>query len=227
MKEQKFNEKQINHVLTRDPLEQAEKTFGKRWDRFSDEEMSAAMVLNMVCNAEKEHVMREMKDTHFSMSWNEFEEILASNGFKIGYEEKFPYEDRFEKEVVFCREDGLLIWATSFSNMTSVNGGQLYGEIQLRNVEDRMNIPRCSNGFLNFEEKKLHFEADVREGLIYFINQMQKYGEFLPRWEEEHKFLWFLNFSQEEKNSNDYREISRQKMNMFSDGAKKIVEKYL
>ena len=30
MKEQKFNEKQINHVLTRDPLEQAEKTFGKR-----------------------------------------------------------------------------------------------------------------------------------------------------------------------------------------------------
>ncbi len=82
------------------------------------------------------------------MDWNEFEDIVSSNGFKIGYEEKFPYEDHHEKAVVFYREDGLLIWATSFWNMKNVNGGTLYGEIKLHDVSNRTKISNCSNGFL-------------------------------------------------------------------------------
>lgn len=218
----------IKQVLEFDPLLHAEKAFGnKHWSEFSREESSASLGLAILHNERKAKLLKESHDTHFGMSWEEFEEIVTSSGFKIGYEEKFPYEDHEEKAVMFYREDGLLIWVTSFWNMKSVNGGDLIGEIRLNDVNDRMNIPRCSNGFHDYENNKLNFKTDIREGLIWFINQMKQYGEFVPQWEEEHKFLWFLNFSKDENNSDNYREISKRKMELFCDEAKKIVQKYL
>lgn len=219
----------IKEMLEFDPLAHAERALGnKHWSEFSDDEMMASMGLTFLHNDRKEKILKAAHDTHFGMSWKEFEEIVTSNGFKIGYEEKFPYDDHYEKAVMFYREDGLLIWATSFWNMESVNSGKLYGEIKLHDVSSRCKIPSCSNGFYDFENGKLHFDKDVREGLIWFISQMKQYGELLPQWEEDHKFLWFLNFGEEEKNDSDnYKEISKIKMEKFCDGAKKIIQKYL
>ena len=219
----------IKGVLEFDPLAQAEKAFGnKHWSEFSEDEMMASMGLVFLHNDRKDKMLQKSHDTHFSMDWNEFEEIVTSNGFKIGYEEKFPYEDHYEKAVIFYREDGLLIWVTSFWNMKGVNGGKLYGEIKLNDVSNRAKIPSCSNGFFDFENNKLHFDADIREGLVWFIDQMKQYGDFLPQWEESNKFLWFLNFGDEEKNNSDnYKEISKRKMTKFCENAKKIVQKYL
>ena len=218
----------IKEALEFDPLAHAEKVFGnKHWSEFSREESSAALGLAMLHNKRTSKLLKESHDTHFGMSWEEFEEIITSNGFKIGYEERFPYEDHEEKAIMFYREDGLLIWATSFGHMRSVNGGKLIGEIKLNDRTDRRNIPSCSNGFHDFDNNKLNFSTDVREGLIWFINQMNQYGEFVPQWEEEDKFLWFLNFGAKEKNSDNYREISKKKMELFCDEAKKIVQKYL
>ena len=219
----------IKRVLEFDPLAQAEMAFGgKHWSEFSDDEMKASMGLAFLHNDRKDKLLQKSHDTHFSMDWNEFEDIVSSNGFKIGYEEKFPYEDHHEKAVVFYREDGLLIWATSFWNMKNVNGGTLYGEIKLHDVSNRTKISNCSNGFFDFDNNNLHFNTDVREGLIWFINQIKQYGEFLPQWEENNKFLWFLNFGDDEKNNSDnYKEISKRKMTKFCDNAKKIIQKYL
>ena len=180
------------------------------------------------CDGSEEEMQEcGMNDTHSSMKWDEFESILAQNGFKIGYEEKFPYENHEEKAVVFYREDGLLIWATSFNNMKSVNGGKLYGEIKLNSVEDRHSIPICSNGFYDFDNLKLYFDKDVREALIWFINSMKFHGEFIPEWEDGNKFVWFLNFIEDDKPGYDYKKISMNKMNQFSDGAKKIVHRLI
>lgn len=219
----------VKGMLEFDPLAHAERAFGnKHWSEFSDDEMMASMGLTFLHNDRKDKMLKEVHDTHFSMDWNEFEKIVTSNGFKIGYEEKFPYEDHYEKAVIFYREDGLLIWATSFWNMTSVNGGKIYGEIKLSDKSNRSKIPSCSNGFYDFENNKLHFDKDIREGLIWFINQMKQYGELVPQWEENNKFLWFLNFGAEEKDDSDnYREISKAKMMQFCDDAKKIIQKYL
>lgn len=107
-------------------------------------------------------------------------------------------------------------------------GETLYGEIKLHDVSNRTKISNCSNGFFDFDNNKLHFNTDVREGLIWFINQIKQYGEFLPQWEENNKFLWFLNFGDDEKNNSDnYKEISKRKMVKFCDNAKKIIQKYL
>lgn len=217
----------IKEMLEFDSIAHAEKAFGnKHWSEFSDEEMGASMGLAFLHNERKSKLLKESHDTHFGMSWNEFEGIVTSNGFKIGYEEKFPYEDREEKAVIFYREDGLLIWVTSWY-MTRVNSGTLYGEIKLNDKKDRVNIPRCSNGFYDFDNNKLHFDTEIREGLIYFINRMKQCGELIPQWEDENKFLWFLNYSSDEKNSDNYRAISKRKMELFCDEAKKIVQKYL
>lgn len=223
----------IKEVMEFDPLAQAEKIFdNKHWSEFSDDEMKASMGLTLLFNERKNEILQKshdtQHDTHFSMDWDEFEEIVTSNGFRMGYEEKFPYEDHYEKAVMFYREDGLLIWVTSFWNMKSVNGGTLYGEIKLNDISNRSRIPSCSNGFFDFENNKLHFDTDVREGLIWFINQMKQHGEFIPQWEENNKFLWFLNFGYDEKNNSDsYKEISKNKMIKFCDEAKRIVQKYL
>lgn len=224
----KMNET-IKYALEFDPILNAEKAFGdKHWSKFSDEEMKSAMGLAFLHNKRKDNLLKQNHDTHFSMTWNEFEDILISNGFKNGYEEVFPYEDHKEKAVIFYREDGLLIWATSFDHMKSVNGGTMYGEIILNDKDNRKKMPPCSNGFYDVENNKLYFDTDIREGLIYFINQMSQLGTFIPKWEKDNKFFWFLNYSSDEKeNSDNYRNISKNKMNMFCDEAKKIIEKYL
>lgn len=219
----------IDELLRYDPIAEAEKITRKgHWSNFSDEEMKASMGLVVLHNKRTDNLLKQNHDTHFSMTWNEFEDILISNGFKNGYEEVFPYDDHKEKEVMFYREDGLLIWATSFNNMKSVNGGTMYGEIILNDKDNLKKMPSCSGGFYDIENNKQHFNTDVRKGLIYFISQMSQIGTFIPKWEEDNKFFWFLNYSSdEERNIDNYMEISKKKMNMFCDEAKKIIEKYL
>ena len=218
----------IKEALEFDAIYECEKVFGnKHHSEFTEEENKFSLGVFMLNNKRKEELLKEANDTHFGMTWDEFESIVTSNGFKIGYEERFPYEDHEEKGVIFYREDGLIIWATSFWNMKSVNGGTMYGEIKLNNVNDRCNIPQCSNGFYDYENGKLNFSTDIREGLIWFIKEMKKYGEFIPKFEEENKFLWFVNFHEDKQNGYDFEKISKEKMNKFSKEAKNIVENYL
>jgi hypothetical protein len=221
-------EDRIKRVLEFDPLYEAEKALGnKHWSQFTENENAMSMGLFFLHNENKDKILKESKDTHFSMDWNEFVDIITNNGFKLGYEYSFPYEDKIEKAALFYRLDGLVIWVTSYWNGKSVNGGTLYGEIKLNDTKDRANIPSCSNGFFDFDNGKLHFDTDVREGLIWFINSMSSYGEFIKEWEQPHKFLWLLDFVENKMPNYNYTEISKKKINMCCDEVKNIMKKSL
>lgn len=84
----------VKEMLEFDPLAYAERALGnKHWSEFSDDEMMSSMGLAFLHNDRKDKMLKKNHDTHFDMDWNEFEKIVTSNGFKIGYEEKFSYED--------------------------------------------------------------------------------------------------------------------------------------
>lgn len=218
----------IKKVLEFDPLGETEKLFGdKHWSEFSEDENKLSMGLFFMHNKNKDKLLKESKDTHFSMDWDEFIEILTSNQFKLGYKYSFPYEDKTEKAVIYYNSDGLVIWATSYWNGKSVNGGTLYGEIKMHDVSDRSNIPSCSNGFYDFKNGKLNFSTDIREGLIWFISQMNKYGTFLNEWEDENKFLWFVDFVEDDVPGYDYEKLTRNKIHQCCDEAKNIMKRLI
>lgn len=218
----------IKEALDYDPLNEAEKMFNnKHWSEFSDDETNMSMVLCLMHNKNKDVLLKENNDTHFSMSWKEFIDIITSNGFKCGYEYTFPYEDKIEKAALYYRIDGLVIWVTSFWNGKSVNGGKLYGEIKMDNVSDRHKIPSCSNGFYDYENGKLHFDTDIREGIIWFINEINKYGTFVAEWEDANKFLWFLDFTEDDIPGYDYEKITKEKISLCCSDAKLIMKKYM
>lgn len=216
---------EIKEALEFDPLNSAEKVFGnKHWSEFSEDETSMSMGLCFLHNQNKDKLLKENNDTHFSMSWNEFIEIIIDNGFKSGYEYTFPYEDKKEKAALYYREDGLIIWVTSFWNGESVNGGKLYGELKMNDTSKRWEIPSCSNGFYDYENGKLHFDTDIREGLIWFIKEMSKYGEFVKQWEDARRFLWFVDFMEDKEPNYDYEGITREKINKCCEAAKTIMK---
>lgn len=215
----------IKEALEYDPLNEAEKIFdNKHWSEFSDDETSMSMGLCFIHNKNKDILLKEHNDTHFSMNWKEFIDIITSNGFKCGYEYTFSYEDKMEKAALYYRRDGLIIWVTSFWNGKSVNGGKLYGEIKMDNVSDRHKIPSCSNGFYDYENGKLYFDTDIREGLIWFINEMSKYGKFLEQWEDSNRFLWFVDFAEDKEPNYDHKSITREKISRCDEDAKLIMQ---
>lgn len=215
----------IKEALEYDPLGEAEKVIGKKhWSEFSEDETKMSMGLCFLHNQNKEKILKENNDTHFSMSWKEFIDIIANIGFKCGYEYTFPYEEKTEKAALYYREDGLIIWVTSFWNGESVNGGKLYGEIKMNDASDRWKIPSCSNGFYDIKNGKLHFDTDVREGLIWFITEMNKYGEFVKQWEDSRRFLWFLDFTEDDVPNYDYEKINREKISRCCSEAKFIMK---
>lgn len=106
--------------------------------------------------------------------------------------------------------------------------GEIFGEIKLKNTEDRYKkMPSCSNGFFDYENNKLSFSKDIREGLIWFINSMKECGEFIKIWEENNKFVWFVDFVESKNKKYDFREISRSKVDKCCEECKNIMKSSL
>lgn len=214
----------LDKVLDFDPIYEMEKVSGKHWSEFSQDEIMKAMFANMFSGELKEKVLNDAGDTYFNISWESFINLIVKNGFKKGLEYQFTHnafeESETEQAVLYYREDGLIIWATSYHN--KLNGGTLYGELIKNPEADWRNLPAYSGGF--YEKNHLSFTTDVREGLFRFIERMKENGEFAPVWGEKSRFLWFVDFKEEKTPGYDYRKISRQKVAAAADGLKNIIK---
>lgn len=219
---------EIKTVLEYDPIAQAEKFCGKKhWSEFNDEEQGLSLAMALLHNRKKNEMLKQANDTRFSMTWDEFDNIISDNGFKLGMIRSFSDEDIMEKEAIYYRKDGLVLHVTSFFGGKDVNGGELYGEIKLKSKENGMNIPSCSNGYFDYENLKLSFKKDIREGLIWFIAKLKEKGDLLSIWEEKNKFLWFLDFIEGKERDVDYRGISMKKIQNCNDECQNIMRNLL
>lgn len=222
----------IDKVLAIDPIADVERITGKEhWSKFDESDNMMGLGYAMFINQMKENILKTANDTFFSMNWNEFNDIVTLNGFKKVYEYSFVYDhwkDRIttEKAAIYYR-DGLVIFLTSYNNGTTVNGGNLYGELKLNNPDAGWrDIPNgCSGGF--DKEGNLHFSYDIREGLINFINSISKVGKFNSIWEYNGHFLWFVDYKEEKVPNYNYATITKEKIFKLPEEVQRMLQIYV
>lgn len=203
----------IDELLRYDPIAEAEKITGKsHWSNFSEDDNMLALLMNMQHANRKEDVLKNSKDTYFSMSWDYLINVLAGNGFKLGTEWNF-IDDQWErinneKAVIYYREDGVVVYAESYNNGTSVNGGNCYYELEMKENTDKNEFYCLIHTGCWYGENKIENELDIREGLIHELKKAELHGNFIKKWKNR-KHLWILDYM-ESKNKishNDKYEV--------------------
>lgn len=246
----------LDEILSVDPIAQVSEVFGKHHDSFSKEEQFLSLIHGMAINKQKSNVLRGLGDTHFGIKWNDFLSLLTSYGFVDGYSYEFEYDD-FDGEVkkemailYYHPEKGLVVWATSYSEQTSLNAGKLYGELrydkpverkmvvgyggseyeeivytdELKEARDALN--RCSHSAFMTIDKGLDFSLDVREGLINKLHSLEEHLVFTKVWTRP-QFLWFLDFKEEKMPNYDYPELTKEKILKSPPELQNILHLYL
>ena len=194
--------KKTENILTNDSMSNTEKSFGgKHWSEFSEGETAVSMFNFMADNKIKENHLMAIRDTYFGMTWDYFKELIESKGFVNGYSYNVNYnafgQSTVEEMIIYYHPNkGLIIYAESYSDKTSVNGGRLYGEIQANSEEDMSVIHKWMSTGGCTDRDKLIFETshDVREGLFSKLDALESAGTFLTKWTNKDRFLWFVDY---------------------------------
>jgi hypothetical protein len=218
----------INEALNCDVIAETEKIFNKSWKDFNELEQAVCILNASRLSNEKKEILKNAADTYHSMKWKDFKELLFSNGFVRAYSYKFNSEDRKEEAIIlYKKEKGLIVFATSFWNMDVVNDGHLYGEIKEKYKKVHGNLFRhiSTGGCIDSEKRIYSTQQDVREGLFYKLAMLECYGDFLPYWIEKNKFLWFLDYTETEDDKYDYKKITKRKIDKCPQEFKDIIYK--
>ena len=216
-------------LLKRNVVADTEKQLGKKhWSEFNEAEQLVSLSNMASHTGELTRHLKEINDTYMGMSWSYLVELLKSKGFRIEYEYDFKgtgYGDSEETAAIFLnKENGLVIWAESFFNRKSVNSGKLYGEFKVDSLDEVSKISEYlgSNGCIDRDKLIFHFDYDIREGLFSKLETISEVVKFLPIWSEKNKFLWFLDFTEKDRDDADdnYKEITKSKIEKCSDDLK-------
>ncbi|PHA03024.1 hypothetical protein COE51_01390 [Bacillus pseudomycoides] len=236
MKKVKIDNK-FNEMLNCDPIAETEKVLNKHHSEFNRDEGLLMLANALHTNEIKANYLKSLGDTHFSISWDEFINIIESYGFKEGLRYDFQHDNgkcTDEAALYYYPEKGLVIWATSYWNKKSLNSGKLYGQvkskekIEYETVSDKwgerqiikwtgtlksssQSLNDCSHGAFMDIETGIDFDYDVREALINKIEQIGNHLEFLSKWNKK-QFLWFLDYAEEKQPDYDYKEITKEKI---------------
>ena len=213
-------DKLTERILTQDSLAESENVLGgKHWSQFNETEQAFSMFKFFNDNDIKNNHLQSINDTYFRMSWDEFKNLIKSHGFIPGLEYNLLYngwsEPKTEEAILYYHPSkGLIIWATSFNGKTTVNGGNLYGEIKANSKEDCETIWRwlSSGGCINSEEMIYKTSHDVREGLFSKLNTLESAGTFLSKWIDKNRFLCFVDYVEDDIPGYDYKAITKEKI---------------
>jgi len=219
--------KQVLDILNTDVIHEVEKISNKHWSEFDHDENMKSIGLQIMMNERKRYALKETGDTHWGMDWNQFKSLLEIHGFKEGYSEVYEYnkyEGSTEEVILYYHpEKNLVIWSQSYSNMTSINSGSLYGHYKTElNGYEAFNGVRCSHGY-NQETQVYYFDIDVREGLFTKLYTLESDGEFVEAdWSD--RFLWFLKLDEDSKEV-PYKILTQQKIDQANEECRKILNK--
>lgn len=223
------------NLLRRDSILETEKIFGnKHHSQFNESEETVMLLKFMMDNKEKKNYLQSIGDTYWGISWNEFINLIESIGFKAALKYDIKHEDNIDEAILYYHPTkGLVIWATSYWNKKSINGGTMYGEVYLQedNWKDISKVLTSSHGSFSYYDnenkvekfkEQVDFSFDVREGLLHNINKVEKVTLYAPIWKERH-FLYLTDYIENKKEGYDYKEITRNKIKMCPKEFQKIV----
>jgi len=221
--------KTTEDFLRSDPIAEVESMLGnKSCKDFNSGELAFLLSYSGTSNNMKNEHFKSIEDTYSRMTWSEFKNLIKSNGFipAMEYDFKDDKSDQVNEFILYYnKEKGLIICATSYSNKTSVNGGNLYGEIQANDKESGYIIFQWLSTGGMVDKEKLIFSTshDVREGLFSKLKILESAGTFIPKWVEKNRFLWFLDYNEKNKKDYDYEKISQSKIDKCPDDFKAII----
>ncbi|MBZ9622980.1 hypothetical protein G9F71_008940 [Clostridium sp. FP2] len=213
-------DKKTENILTRDSVAESEKGFGgKHWSQFNNAENLISLFNSRKDNEIKEEHLKVIRDTFFGMSWDYFKSLIKEKGFVNGYSYELNYNSygkttKEEIMIYYHPSKGLVVYAESYNNKTTVNSGTLYGEIQSNDKEGEKTIWKwlSTGGCIN--QNKLIYETshDIREGLFSKLDTLESAGKFLNKWTNKNRFLWFVDYVENKVESYDYKQITRDKI---------------
>lgn len=225
-------ETDIDVLLKYDPLLEAEKITGKSYKE--DKATSfLGMRLASAKNIAKNQALKELGDTYWAMSWDEFKEKILGSVFKFKEVYKQEFQNKkgeYDEEVVFYDATrGIIIHADSYSSKSSVNGANAYYQIDFgKGKVDYRLLPgscHCVN-FLDTTCNVWVSKIDAREAILYRLLQIDfSEYDFLKEWYKPES-LWLYNWLDFEKvrdNKTSYDEIRENKIKLLP---KEVAEKW-
>jgi hypothetical protein len=212
--------KKTEEILMHDSISESEKLFGnKHYSQFDEFEQAFSIVKLIKDNENKRNHLQAINDTYSGMTWNEFKNLIKEHGFISALEYDLVYNKygnpKTEEAIIYYHpKKGLIIWAESFSGKTSLNDGKLYGEIQANSKEDEEVIWKwiSTGGCIDKEKGIWKTSHDVREGLFSKLQTLESSGKFLSKWTDKDRFLWFVDFNEDDVEGYDYKEITKEKI---------------
>lgn len=218
-------------ILEQDTIAETEKILGKEhWSVFTKEENMFCLAKAMSDNQNKDNHLKNIGDTHFSMTWDELKALLSRKGFVNALTYEFEYigrdETRMEEAIIYYHPDkGMVVYADSYFGKTRVNGGNLYAEIQANRPEDEQTIWRwLSTGGCRDHERRIYETShDIREGLFSKLDTLATAGKFLPEWTNKDRFLWFVDYMENKEPDYDYKAITQSKIEKCPEAFRKII----
>lgn len=211
----------MREVKRSDILADVEKVTGKHWSEFNDSENGLALMLHLAESKRLEKEFKSMEDTYFGIHWNEFKELLIKNGFKEGLSYDFDYQGSVDEAIIYYHTDGIIVFATSFGNKSSVNEGKAYLEMK---GEDCWNLLH-SGGLYNKTEWLWSNYFDIREGMFQEINKLKTNCEILKQWRKPDSWLWFVDYTESKAKDYDYKEITNRKIELLPEECRYILNK--
>lgn len=212
------------------PLAALELVLGKRWDRFNDFENHLALMFQASYSREEKARYEMLNDTHFGMTWKEYEEILKG----VKFEKVFSYifDDCRDPEIkeeyaIWARRDkGFLLTAESYDNRRVINNTKLYFELSTLidgrepDEVERIELDRLMKGSCgpcldeNRREVAQAMSYIAIEGLVGSL-QMLEESRFQTNnpWQfPENQFLWLCDYTETKDKGYDSKAIAERKL---------------
>lgn len=204
-----------------DPLASAEKLTGKSYKE-DPETAELGFIMNFFRGEQVRKRFSELGDTFSGMSWEQFVDLIKSNGFEIIFMERFRHSpsynegrvDRPYHLIAAHPEAYLLLNATSYlhsSNDEVVNGVAVHGTIawsgelsdeQWRALRDFSHGPSRKIPFQN----RMEFSLEGISGVFSQLSLLSQNFR-LVHWNDDDRFLWLMNYAQEEEESGSWKKI--------------------
>jgi hypothetical protein len=154
-------------------------------------------------NETKKKMLEARDDTTHSTELSRYLRIVKELGFQLALEIPFSHkredEPTVHEKLYMMWRKGILLVFDTYWNQETVNGGSFYYNWKPYDINQGWKV--MSSGHMT-EGGVIVGNHDCREALRYNISQLEKHGEFLPKWvEQDH--LWLLHWADLKEYSND------------------------
>lgn len=192
------NAEQIQKFLEIDPIAVAEKITGTN-DPNNKALQEVSLVSGVVFAGLKQDMLKELGDSNYGNSLEDYLDILGELGFKIAAQFPFVGNNSGVEEMLYVfaiKEKGIVLVFDTYAG-ERVNGGNFYycwkpstiastygvtssGSYESESIEDWRHDPR----FLKSPPDDAYWSGnhDCREAISFRIQQLKKNGTFYPNW---------------------------------------------